>query len=219
VRLIRRRTGGLSLITAELSGETSWKKQGSGRIYQGSGLIIQGIYRRFTGKPLGLPRIFDLRRTLMVRSARPISSLPEIGTTDAQVGYSRPACASRTMGRLHRSRPRPVLREGAARLLRTRMSPHEKLSTPGAIPTVDFLLHDFGRFVKKPCVKTLVRPSPTGAARIGNCSGSRRQPTFVSFPGGCLPLHRRRNQAHKCSARSLYPHGEPRICKSRKLCS
>ena len=26
----------------------------------------------------------------------------------------------------------------------------------GAIPTVDFLLHDFGRFVKKTCVKTLV---------------------------------------------------------------
>src|ERR1700675_2912932 len=61
------------------------------------------------------------------------------------------------------------------------------------------------------------RPSPTGAARIGNCSGSRRQPTFVSFPGGCLALHRRRNQAHKCSAKFLYLHGEPRICKSRKL--
>jgi hypothetical protein len=36
---------------------------------------------------------------------------------------------------------------------------------------------------------------PTGKARTGNCSGSRRQPTFVSFPGGCLALHRRRSQA------------------------
>jgi hypothetical protein len=52
MRLIRRRTGPLSLKIGELSGETSSKKQGPGRIYQGPGLIIQGIYRRFTGKPL-----------------------------------------------------------------------------------------------------------------------------------------------------------------------
>ena len=43
----------------------------------------------------------------------PISGLPEIGIINAQVGYSRPACASRTMGRLHCSRPWPVLRDGA----------------------------------------------------------------------------------------------------------
>jgi hypothetical protein len=80
------------------------------------------------------------------------------------------------------------------------------------------------RFGRKPSFGAFAElmgpdPSPPGAARIGNCSGRRPQPTFVSFPGGCLALHRRRNQAHKCSARFPYRRGEPRICKSRKLCS
>ena len=61
--------------------------------------------------------------------------------------------------------------------------------------------------------------TPTAAARIGNCSGSLRRPRFVSSPGGCLALHRRRNQVHRCSAGCPCRHGEPRICRSRKPCS
>src|SRR5882757_11162923 len=35
----------------------------------------------------------------------------------------------------------------------------------GAIPTVDFLLHDFGRFVKKTCVKTLVEAAELSVSK------------------------------------------------------
>jgi hypothetical protein len=39
-----------SITRARLSGETSSKEQGFGREEQASGLIIQGINRRFTGR-------------------------------------------------------------------------------------------------------------------------------------------------------------------------
>src|SRR6267378_6027210 len=62
------------------------------------------------------------------------------------------------MGRLQHSRPWPVLRDGASRLLRTRMRSHtnaRRFAAPGAIPTLDFLLHRFGAAVKKTAVKSL----------------------------------------------------------------
>ena len=83
-------------------------------------LLIQAKYRESTGTASH----FRFASRPHGEERAPISGLPEIGIINAQVGYSRPACASRTMGRLHRSRPRPVLRDGASRLLRTRMSSH-----------------------------------------------------------------------------------------------
>ena len=60
-----------------------------------------------------------------------------------------------------------------------------------------------------------IKPVPVGAtsaaARTGNCSGSRRPPTFVSFPAGCLAPHRCRNQARKCST------GSPCLMTSREF--
>ena len=56
-------------------------------------------------------------------------------------------------------------------------------------------------------------------ARIGNCSGSRRQPAFASVPDECPVLHRRRNRARRCEAGCLGLRGGQRICKSRRPCN
>jgi hypothetical protein len=56
-------------------------------------------------------------------------------------------------------------------------------------------------------------------ARIGNCSGSRRQPAFASVPDERPVSHRRRNRAHRCEAGCLGLRGGQRICKSRRPCN
>ena len=132
----------------------------------------------------------------MVRSARPISGLPEIGTIDAQVGCSRPARASRTMGRLRCSRPWPVLQDGAARLLRTRMSAGRN-SNCGFSPII------FSQDCQKErcqescqCVRALTRHA--GSSRHPRLDGDGRSKTWMASE---LGLARVPQDSIQCASR------------------
>src|SRR6266404_5591923 len=59
------------------------------------------------------------------------------------------------------------------------------LWAPGALPTVDFLLHHLGAVVKKMGVKSLVGPAadPTGRAPAPKANGGAEAPPWI---GRCL---------------------------------
>src|SRR5712671_6957601 len=74
-----------SITRARLSGETSSKEQGFGGAEQASGLIIQAIYRRFTGKASRA----RASRTASLRSRRASFSHSPFELGDALVEVGR----------------------------------------------------------------------------------------------------------------------------------